>query len=131
MPFSELYTPGGVDLFDRTMLRGYADQSVGPRNSNGAAIGGNTQLLFNAELSIPIAPNQFYGLLFADAGNAWDNQAKISMFDLRRSVGVGIRIVAPLLGIMGFDFAWGLDREIVDGLPTGMTTHFQFGPQFF
>ena len=131
VPFSELYTPGGVDLFDRTMLRGYADQSVGPRNSNGAAIGGNTQLLFNAELSIPIAPNQFYGLLFADAGNAWDNQAKISMFDLRRSVGFGIRIVAPLLGIMGFDFAWGLDREIVDNRPTGMTTHFQFGPQFF
>lgn len=131
VPFSELYTPGGVDLFDRTMLRGYTDQSIGPRNSSGAAIGGNSQLLFNAELSIPIAPNQFYGLLFADAGNAWDNQSKISMFDLRRSVGFGIRIVAPLLGIMGFDFAWGLDRELVDGQPTGMTTHFQFGPQFF
>lgn len=131
VPFSELYTPGGVDLFDRTMLRGYADQSVGPRNANGASIGGNSQLLFNAEMSIPIAPNQFYGLLFADAGNAWDNQSKISMFDLRRSVGFGIRIVAPLLGIMGFDFAWGLDRELVDGQPTGMTTHFQFGPQFF
>jgi outer membrane protein insertion porin family len=131
LPFSELYTPGGVDLFDRTMLRGYEDQSVGPRSFNGSAIGGNTQLLFNAELSIPIAPNQFYGLLFADAGNAWDNRNKISMFDLRRSVGFGIRIVAPLLGIMGFDFAWGLDRELVDGQPTGMVTHFQFGPQFF
>lgn len=131
VPFSERYTPGGVDLFDRTMLRGYADQSVGPRNSNGSAIGGNTQLLFNAEMSIPIAPNQFYGLIFADAGNAWDNRNKISMFDLRRSVGFGVRIVAPLLGIMGFDFAWGLDRELVDGQPTGMTTHFQFGPQFF
>lgn len=131
LPFSELYTPGGVDLFDRTMLRGYTDQSVGPRNANGAAIGGNSQLLFNAEMSIPIAPNQFYGLIFADAGNAWDKQSKISMFDLRRSVGFGIRIVAPLLGIMGFDFAWGLDRELVDGQPTGMTTHFQFGPQFF
>ena len=131
VPFSELYTPGGVDLFDRTMLRGYADRSVGPRNANRAAIGGNSQLLFNAELSIPIAPNQFYGLIFADAGNAWDNQSKISMFDVRRSVGFGIRIVAPLLGIMGFDFAWGLDRELVDGQPTSMITHFQFGPQFF
>ena len=131
VPFSELYTPGGVDLFDRTMLRGYGDRSVGPRNSGGAAIGGNSQLLFNAELSVPIAPNQFYGLIFADAGNAWENQSKISMFDLRRSVGFGIRIVAPLLGIMGFDFAWGLDRERVDGQPTSMTTHFQFGPQFF
>ena len=131
LPFSELYTPGGVDLFDRTMLRGYQDQSVGPRNSSGGALGGTTQLLFNTELSIPIAPNQFYGLIFADAGNAWDNRSKISMFDLRRSVGFGIRIVAPLLGIMGFDFAWGLDRELVDGRPTGMTTHFQFGPQFF
>ena len=130
VPFNELYTPGGVSLFDGTMLRGYADQSVGPQNEGGQ-IGGVAQLLFNAEISIPIVNNQFYGLLFADAGNAWDEIGKISTFDLRRSVGFGIRIVAPVVGIMGFDFAWGIDRTRVDESPVQMMTHFQFGPQFY
>ena len=132
IPFSELYTPGGVSLFDRTMLRGYEDQSIGPLNSAGVPIGGTSQLLFNAEISIPLAENQFYALLFADAGNAWDDHSKISMLDVKRSVGFGIRIVAPLLGIMGFDFGWGFDRRDLAGnkLPTQMLTHFQFGPQF-
>lgn len=131
IPFSELYTPGGVSLFDRTMLRGYEDQSIGPLNSSGSPIGGTSQLLFNAEISIPLAQNQFYALLFADAGNAWGDHALISMLDLRRSAGFGIRIVAPLLGIMGFDFGWGFDRRDALGnrLPTQMLTHFQFGPQ--
>lgn len=130
VPFNELYTPGGVDLFTGSMLRGYPDQSVGPQNKGGD-IGGVTQLLFNAEISIPIVENQFYGLIFADAGNAWDGLGKISTADLRRSMGFGIRIVAPVVGIMGFDFAWGVDRRRVDGQPVQMMTHFQFGPQFF
>jgi outer membrane protein insertion porin family len=130
VPFNELYTPGGVDLFTGSMLRGYQDQSVGPQNKGGQ-IGGVAQLLFNAEVSIPIVANQFYGLIFADAGNAWDDLEKISTADLRRSVGFGIRIVAPVVGIMGFDFAWGIDRRRVDGQPVQMITHFQFGPQFF
>jgi outer membrane protein insertion porin family len=125
-----LYTPGGVDIFDGTMLRGYPDQSVGAQN-RGGQLGGVAQLLFNAEISIPIVPNQFYGLIFADAGNAWGDVEQISMSDLRRSVGFGIRIVAPVVGIMGFDFAWGIDRRHVDGAPVQMMTHFQFGPQFF
>ena len=130
VPFNELYTPGGVDLFTGSMLRGYPDQSVGPQNKGGQ-IGGVAQLLFNAEISIPIVANQFYALLFSDAGNAWGDLEQISTADLRRSVGFGIRIVAPVVGIMGFDFAWGIDRRRVDGQPVQMITHFQFGPQFF
>lgn len=129
-PFSELYTPGGVDIFDGTMVRGYTEQSLGPRVNNVVA-GGNAQLLLNVELSVPLVKQQFYGLVFADAGNAWSGASEISLFDLRRSVGFGFRIVAPVVGIMGFDFAWGLDRERVDGRSTEMLTHFQFGPQFY
>ena len=129
-PPQELYTPGGVDIFDGTLLRGYPDRSIGPVDDRGTPLGGVAQLLFNAEISIPIVPQQFYGLIFADAGNAWGNLDRISLTDLRRSVGFGIRIVAPVVGIMGFDFAWGLDRRLVDGQKVQMMTHFQFGPQF-
>ena len=131
VPFSELYTPGGVNFIEGTMIRGYIEQSVGPRNINGTPIGGQSQFLMNMEISVPLVKNQFYGLIFADAGNAWSNLSETSLFDLRRGVGFGIRIIAPVIGIMGFDFAWGLDRSRVDGAPTQMMTHFQFGPQFF
>ena len=131
VPYQELYLPGGVDIFEGTMLRGYPDRSIGPRNIGGEPTGGVAQLLFNAEISIPIVPNQFYGLIFADAGNAWENLRHISLTDMRRSAGFGIRIVAPVVGIMGFDFAWGFDRRRVDGQSVQMMTHFQFGPQFY
>ena len=131
VPFSELYTPGGVNIFEGTTLRGYSDQSIGPRNTNGVPIGGRAQFLVNNEITIPVVENQIYFIAFADAGNAWESADQISLFDLRRSVGFGIRIMAPVVGILGFDFGWGLDRRDVDGRPTEMVTHFQFGPQFF
>ena len=137
VPFNELYRPGGIDLFDRTTLRGYDDQSVGPQesarsaNQNLIAVGGRSQLIFNVEITVPLVENQLFGLAFADAGNAWRTLSEVSVFDLRRSVGFGLRIQTPLLGIMGFDFAWGLDRRQVDGRAPHLVTHFQFGPQFF
>lgn len=131
VPFSELYTPGGVSIFEATMIRGYVDQSIGPKSATGVPLGGVGQMIFNAEITVPFVPNQFYGLIFADAGNAWGDLKEINMFDLRRSVGFGIRIMTPVIGIMGFDFAWGIDRRRVDGIPVKMMTHFQFGPQFY
>ena len=130
VPFNERYTPGGVSIFEGTMVRGYPEQSLGPR-INGVPDGGNSQLLFNLEITLPVVQQQFYALAFADAGNAWDSTSETSIFDLRRSVGVGFRMIAPVVGIMGFDFAWGFDRRRVDGQKPQMVTHFQFGPQFF
>lgn len=130
VPFNERYVPGGVNIFEGTMVRGYPEQSLGPRIS-GVPDGGNSQLLFNLELTLPIVKQQFYALAFADAGNAWDSISEASIFDLRRSMGVGFRMIAPVVGIMGFDFAWGFDRQRVDGQKPQMVTHFQFGPQFF
>ena len=51
--------------------------------------------------------------------------------DLRRSIGVGFRVLTPMLGMIGFDFGYGFDRRAVDGQPPGLSTHFQFGPRFF
>lgn len=130
VPFNERYVPGGVNIFEGTMVRGYPEQSLGPR-INGVPDGGDSQLLFNLEFTLPIVKQQFYALAFADAGNSWDSISEASIFDLRRSVGIGFRMIAPVVGIMGFDFAWGFDRRRVDGQKPQMVTHFQFGPQFF
>ncbi|MBB27351.1 MAG: outer membrane protein assembly factor BamA [Gemmatimonadetes bacterium] len=130
VPFNEKYTPGGISIFDGTMVRGYPEQSLGPV-TGGVISGGSSQMLVNFQITVPIVKQQFYALAFADAGNSWENISETSMFDLRRSLGFGFRIMAPVVGIMGFDFAWGIDRRRVDNLKPQMMTHFQFGPQFF
>ena len=88
-------------------------------------------LVANLEYRFPIAEQQVYGILFADAGNAWESISKLNPLKLRRSLGFGFRVQTPMLGMIGFDFGYGFDRRKVDGIPAGWNTHFQFGPQFF
>ncbi len=129
-PFNERFTPGGIDMVDGTVLRGYEDRSVGPRDASGL-VGGRAMLIYNLEASFPVVKNQVYFIAFADAGNSWEHIGELSLVDLRRSAGFGVRIFAPVVGILGFDFGWGFDRSRVDGQPVQMITHFQFGPQQF
>jgi outer membrane protein insertion porin family len=129
LPFFERFTPGGVDWWDG-QVRGYPDASLGPRES-GVNVGGRAMTIINLEYRFPLAQQQFYGLLFLDAGNSWDWISSVDPRDLRRSAGFGFRVVTPMLGVIGFDFGYGFDRRKVDGFPPGWTTHFQFGPRFF
>ena len=122
VPPSERFKPGGTSLDG--MIRGYSDWSVGPRQQ-GVRIGGRAMFTSTVELQIPIARQQLYALLFADAGNAWRWASEVKPFNLKRSVGVGVRVVVPMMGTVGFDFAYGFDN------PTDKWhTHFQFGTSF-
>jgi outer membrane protein insertion porin family len=122
VPFSERFFPGGTS-FDG-MIRGYDDRSIGPR-LDGLEIGGRSVLVYNLEYRFPLAEQQVYLLLFADAGNSWLSGRAISPFNLYQSVGVGVRFVIPMLGVMGFDFGYGLDRNF-----GGWHPHFQLGRAF-
>jgi outer membrane protein insertion porin family len=127
----ERFSPGGVDMWDG-QVRGYPDRSLGPRDLNGVVpVGGRSMMIFNLEYRFPIAEQQVYGVIFADAGNAWDKIPELNPLDLRRSLGFGFRVMTPMLGLIGFDFGYGFDRKKVDGVDAGWNTHFQFGPQFF
>jgi outer membrane protein insertion porin family len=88
-------------------------------------------MTINIEYRFPITERQVVGLAFADLGNAWTGVSQVSPFDLRRSIGTGFRVITPMLGMIGFDFAYGFDRREVDGVRPGLMTHFQFGPRFF
>lgn len=125
IPYSERFAPGGVDP-DGT-IRGYDDGRIGPRDVNGAYLRGRYELIYNFELTVPISNQQFYVLLFADAGNAYLKLQDIRPFKrYYRSVGPGFRIVIPMIGIMGFDFGYAFD-----GLNKGQwQTHFQIGRGF-
>ena len=121
IPYSERFAPGGVD--PDGVIRGYDDGRVGPYGR----YGGRFVLIYNLELSIAISDQQFYILLFADAGNAYGQMDDINLFKgYYRSVGPGFRIIVPMIGIMGFDFGYAFD-----GLEKGRwKTHFQIGRGF-
>lgn len=130
VPFNEKYLPGGTS-FDG-QIRGYDNRRVGPLDRDGLEVGGQSLLIISLEYTFPIAPEQsLFGLVFADAGNAWLDLADTDPFDLRRSVGVGVRMFTPLVGLIGFDFAYGFDH-FENGRRVGRwMPHFQFGAQFF
>jgi outer membrane protein insertion porin family len=68
---------------------------------------------YQCEIRYPfsLAPTAtIYGLIFADAANAWDNFGEYNPFVLNRDVGVGIRIFLPMFGLLGLDYGIGLDR---------------------
>lgn len=104
-----------VPLFERfflggpTTLRGHRTRSVSPRDETGARIGGDKELLFNAELLIPLIP-RFRAALFFDAGNAYGFGEDFDPTDLRTAAGIGFRWFSPF-GPVRVDYGLNLDRE--------------------
>ena len=125
----ELFYMGGSGLSFSEGLRGYDEGVVGPISAAGRPLGGQALFKFTAEFRIPIAPNPtIFGLLFMDAGNVWRNFDETNLQDLRRGVGIGVRLFMPMIGIIGVDFGYGFDYFKAGGLRTGRwKTHFQFG----
>lgn len=133
LPPNEVFFMGGNGLTYNTIaLRGYDDRGVGPKNANLTPIGGRVALKYEIELRYPLSldPIPIFVVAFAEAGNIWSDFAKTNPFDLRRSVGFGTRLLLPAVGLIGFDFGYGFDREIVDRKPPSWLFHFQFGRGF-
>ncbi|MFC1475262.1 outer membrane protein assembly factor BamA, partial [Candidatus Zixiibacteriota bacterium] len=94
---------------------------------------GNYMLVTNIELQFPIIKQQAYVLAFFDAGNSWLRAKDIAPWSddkrfLYKSVGLGFRIVIPMMGTLGFDFGYALDE--LRGREPGWKTHFQMGTTF-
>lgn len=127
--FGEYFYMGGSGLGFAESLRGYDDGQVGPISSSGSPIGGKSMVKNSIELRFPIAPNPtIFGLFFMEGGNAWETIGETDPFDLRRSVGAGIRLFMPMIGIIGIDFGYGFDHYNAFGKREGQwKVHFQFG----
>lgn len=133
IPPIEYYYMGGNGLQIQTrQLRGYEDRSIGPREQ-GNVIGGRIFARYVAELrfALTINPLPVYVLGFAEAGNVWRDERFVDPFDLKRSAGVGARLLIQGVGLIGFDYGYGFDDvEPRDGEPDGWHFHFQFGRGF-
>jgi outer membrane protein insertion porin family len=105
LPVFERYFVGGIST-----VRGYDVRTLGPEVA-GVLIGGNKQLIFNVEYIFPIAPSlKLRGLVFFDAGNAFDEDESIKFENLRFSVGAGFRWFSPM-GPLTFVVGFPLDPE--------------------
>lgn len=134
-PFERFYV-GGTGLFggrfdgrELIPLRGYENASTeGGTNTDITQTGGGTVYSrYTAELRYPISLNQtakIFALTFAEAGNVWNNFSSFNPFQLKRSVGVGVRVYMGAFGLIGFDFAYGFDKYIGGSEPSGWQTHF-------
>jgi len=127
--FGEYFYLGGSGLGFAESLRGYDDGQVGPLSASGSPLGGKTMYKTSMELRFPISPNPtIFGLFFAEGGNAWETLADTDPFNLRRSVGAGLRLFMPMIGIIGIDFGYGFDHYNSEGKREGQwKVHFQFG----
>ena len=131
-PF-ERFSVGGSGLSGFTLygteiiaLRGYSDNSLSP------SFGSTVFEKFTFELRYPLSLNPsatIYGLVFAEAGNAWNAANQFKPFELKKSAGVGVRIFLPMFGLLGFDYAYGFDDAPYDGTigPAKWQPHFIIG----
>ena len=131
VPYSARFRMGGALPYGE-MLRGYGDNMIGPIGS-AYPKGGNIMLKYSFELRYLVSENpNMYILCFAEAGNVWDKIDMVDPFALRRSMGIGARVMMPMLGILGYDIAYGFDSSVEEFLTGnndahGWEYHFIFG----
>ena len=117
----EKYRLGGNRRFP---LRGYDFYEVYPEG-NSPYVGGTFMTKITQELVFPFS-QMVWGLVFYDVGNTWNSMTEANIYNMRRGLGVGIRIEMPGMGNLGFDYGYGFDKI---GGPA-WEPHFAFGTFF-
>jgi len=133
IPYGAKFKMGGTGLSGGEMLRGYGENMIGPMGASYPK-GGSAMLKYSLELRYLVSESPtMYILVFGDAGNVWDKIEYIDSFSLRRSMGVGVRVMMPMLGTLGYDIGYGFDpsvEEYINGNESsahGWEYHFIFG----
>jgi len=99
---------GGVVRDDRffaggaTTVRGYAEDSLGPRDLFGLPTGGDKMIVLNQELRFPIR-GWLRGVGFVDAGNVFNELEPDFSRGLKLGYGIGLRFSSPV-GLLRLDY---------------------------
>lgn len=131
-PFETFYMGGdGMSGYSS----GYATETIGLRGYENGSIGyyssAYTRLALELRYPLILEPSStIYVLSFVEAGNAWDNIKDFNPFDLKRSAGFGARIMLPMIGLIGIDWAYGFDKVNGSRQYSGSQFHFIIGQEF-
>lgn len=134
-PFETFYMGGdgmsgySYNYYSETIgLRGYDNGCLTPYGFEGYAYS-----RLGAELRYPVmlqGSTNIYALAFVEGGNAWTDIKKFNPFDMKRSAGVGVRIILPMVGMMGIDWGYGFDKVFGSKKYGGSQFHFVLGQEF-
>ena len=130
-PFFKHFFAGGLKT-----VRGFKNNSLGPRDSNDDQFGGNVMVVGGAELIFPLpfieSQNSWRSLFFLDGGNVFTTECLsstsasskcvegIDFEELRYSAGIGVSWLSPL-GPLSFSVGKALNAKSSDD-----TEMFQF-----
>jgi outer membrane protein insertion porin family len=119
LPFFENYYAGGP-----RSVRGFKENTLGPRDNFDNPLGGNIKLIAGAEIVFPIpfvevARDSVRLQAFLDAGNVYNDSKLGNKFDigeLRYSVGVGAIWLSPF-GMVSVSYAkpFNVKKSFIDG----------------
>ncbi|MCX8031391.1 MAG: outer membrane protein assembly factor BamA [Thermodesulfovibrionales bacterium] len=120
IPIVERFFLGG-----RTTVRGYAEDTLGPKGADNNPTGGNTFIMGNLEMRFYAGKN--LGIVgFLDGGNIWQKTKIFELSNLKFTSGIGIRYQTPA-GPLRIDYGHKLNRE--KGESRG-ELHFSIGHAF-
>ncbi|OIQ75176.1 outer membrane protein assembly factor BamA precursor [mine drainage metagenome] len=116
--FKNLYA-GGIGT-----VRGFQQSSLGPQDAQGNALGGAKLLVADFEYQFPFpgtgADRSLRMSVFNDNGYVWGENQKISLSDVRSSVGLAVSWISPI-GPLKFSLAKAIRSQ-----PTDKLQGFQF-----
>lgn len=120
LPLVERFFLGG-----RNSVRGFAQDTLGPKGKDGTPTGGNAFLQGNVELRFRVSRN-WRLVAFVDSGNVWREISEVDPFQLRYSVGGGVRYSTPV-GPVRVDYGHKINRRPGE---TSGELHFSIGHAF-
>ncbi len=135
-PFETFYVGGdGMSGYSS----GYATETIGLRGYDNGSLAGNgspdayAYSRMTLELRYPLmleTSTSMYALAFVEGGNAWKHVKDFNPLNMKRSAGVGVRILLPMVGLMGVDWAYGFQKKINGQKVGGSQFHFIIGQEF-
>lgn len=120
VPTTDRFFLGGANS-----IRGFRENTIGPRSGNGAAtedstnLGANAYFIFNQEVRTPLFW-KIWGTIFTDFGNGYESFSQVRTNDILFSYGAGVAVLSPA-GPVRLDYA----RRVRSGIYTaGHRLHF-------